>query len=58
MTQNTAKPHALNTEDERPVRAEGEDGKQELIVKDRQLQLLESIDSNLKKLVFLIESNL
>lgn len=58
MSQSTAKPHALNTDDERPVRVEGEDGKQKLVTKDPQLQLLESIDASLKKIALLLEANL
>lgn len=59
MSQSTAKPHALNTDDERPVRVEGESGKEQLVVKSaRQIDLLESIDANLKRLLELIEANL
>lgn len=55
MSQSTAIDHSLREEESRAVRAEGEDGKQNLAVKDRQLQLLESIDASLKTIAFLLE---
>lgn len=58
MSQSTAKPHALNTDDERAVRVEGDEGRQALVTKDPQLQLLESIDASLKKIAMLLEANL
>ena len=59
MTQSTAIDHDLKTSDGRPVAVEGEAGKEDLRVRsDRQTALLESIDSNLKRLLTLIEANL
>lgn len=46
----------LEVEDDKKGRIEGEDGRGELVVKDKQLQLLESIDETLKKILFILES--
>lgn len=57
MSQGTAKPHALEADDGRKVRVEGEAGKQGLATTDPQLKLLESIDASLKKILFILEAN-
>ena len=58
MSQSTAKPHQLEAEDGRKVLVEGEEGKQALVTKDPQLvQLLQSIDASLKKILFILEAN-
>lgn len=57
MSQSTAKPHHLESEDGRKALLEGENGKQGLVTKDPQLQLLQSIDDSLKKILFILEAN-